>query len=60
MSRPKNGRDDTRLIPPRQVRLKLSYYNKMQKIYYQLTLYPKTWLSRVQASKVLQLNQKKI
>ena len=31
----------------------------MQKIYYQLTLYPKTWLSPVQNSKVLQLIQKK-
>ena len=59
MSRPKNGRDGTCLIPPRQVSLKLHYNNKMQKIYYQLTLYPKTWLSRVQASKVLQLIQKK-
>ena len=28
LSRPKNGRDDTRLIPPIQVSLKLNYYNK--------------------------------
>ena len=56
----KNGRDNTHLILPRQVSLKLNYYNKMRKIYYQLTLYPKTWLSRVQASKVLQSDQKKI
>ena len=28
LSRPKNGRDDTLLIPPRQVSLKLNYYNK--------------------------------
>ena len=53
LSQPKNERDDTRLIPLRQVILKLNYYNKMWKIYYQLTLYPNTWLSRVQASKVL-------
>ena len=31
----------------------------MWKIYYRLILYPKTWLSRLQASKVLQLIQKK-
>ena len=31
----------------------------MRKIYYQLTVYPKTWLSRVQASKVLHLTQNK-
>ena len=29
--RPKNGRDGTRLIPPRQVSLKLNYYNKNAK-----------------------------
>ena len=28
LSRSKNGRDDTRLIPPRQVSLELNYYNK--------------------------------
>ena len=53
LSRPKNRRDGTHLIPPRQANLKLNYYIKMRKISYQLTLYPKTWLSRVQASKVL-------
>ena len=31
----------------------------MRKINYQLILYPKTWLSHVQAYKVLQLIQKK-
>ena len=31
MSRPKNGRDGTRLIPPRQVSLKLNHYNKVRK-----------------------------
>uniref|UniRef100_A0A0V0H6H7 Putative ovule protein n=1 Tax=Solanum chacoense TaxID=4108 RepID=A0A0V0H6H7_SOLCH len=59
MSRPKNERDDTRLIPPRQVNLKLRYYKKNAETYNQLKKNPKTWLSRVQASKVLQLNQKK-
>ena len=32
---------------------------KCKKNYYRLILYPKTWLSRVQTSKVLQLIQKK-
>ena len=31
LSRSKNGRDDTRLIPPRQVSLKLNHYNKVRK-----------------------------
>ncbi|KAH0679389.1 hypothetical protein KY284_020474 [Solanum tuberosum] len=33
VSRSKNGLDGTRLIPPRQVSLKLNPYNKMQKFY---------------------------
>lgn len=30
VSRFENGRDDTRLIPPRQVSLKLNHYNKIE------------------------------
>ena len=42
LSRSKNGHDGASLIPLRKVSLKLNYYNKMRKIYYQHTLYSKT------------------
>ena len=54
-----NGHDETRLIPQKQVSVKLNHFNKMRKFHNQLKIAPKIWLSHVQTSKVIQLIQNK-